>query len=249
MNGLRPKLFVLGSCVSRDIWSVNGTSEALELAGYIARTSLGSAFGTIPAPRGIAAKARLIESGFQRRMVIADLDKQASNILQTTPFDYVLLDFIDERFDLTRFPGWPPEAVYTLSAEFRRLGRVPGATLIRSGSQAHLDAWHRGLSVLVETVGRERLILNRAFWATHTTDGELLGDEWAVTPHNAYLQKLYGLAEASGLKHFVDYPPKVRADPAHRWGLAPFHYEASLYQHVRTQIMHIVTTDRIESVE
>lgn len=249
MTGLRPRLFVLGSCVSRDIWSVDGTSEALELAGYIARTSLGSAFGTIPAPRRIAARARQIESGFQRRMVSTDLDKQASKILQTTSFDYVLLDFIDERFDLTRFPGWPPEAFYTLSAEFRRAVRVPGATLISSGSQAHLDAWHRGLSVLVDTVGRDRLILNRAYWATHTSDGELLGTDWAVAPHNAYLQKLYELAEAFGLKHFVDYPPDVRADPSHRWGLAPFHYETSLYQHVRTQIMHIVTSDKSESFE
>ena len=68
------RVFILGSCVSRDAFSL--PSDGLELVGYFARTSLASAFHPQVAPRSLAQLATAIPSSFQRRMVQADLDKR-----------------------------------------------------------------------------------------------------------------------------------------------------------------------------
>lgn len=244
MTAQLPKIFVLGSCVSRDMWSARGTDDVLRLAGYIARTSLASAFGTVAAPRSVASKAQLIESGFQRRMVLSDLNKQASKMLKSVEYDYILLDFIDERFDLVQFSGWPVDSFYTLSAEFRQACRIAGMRRISSGSAQHFNAWKKGLSSLIELVGLDRLILSRAYWASWSDQGLSLNDGWEVDAHNEYLSTLYAEAMKCGLTKFIEFPRDEVADSSHRWGLAPFHFQEGFYIHARNEILGIIAADR-----
>lgn len=237
MMPVRPRIFILGSCVSRDAFELNG--HGLELAGYIARTSLASAFLTRPAPPDVRAKASRIASRFQRRMVDIDLRKRALSLIDGAQFDFLLIDLIDERFNLARFGGsnTAPE-LFTLS---RELASVSGWTgpVVTPGTNQHLSVWKRGVGRLLRTVPAARIILNRAFWASRHENGELLPNQELIAESNRTLESMYRYLERNGVGAVVDYPDGISADPGHKWGIAPFHYSTRMYELMIAQLQVI----------
>src|SRR6185437_1263135 len=93
-----PRVAIVGSCISRDVWRFQGATVADLL--YISRTSLPSLFaapvaGFKPAaapPRGLKPQPH--------RALVADLQKTALASLLAFRPTHVVFDFIDERFDL-----------------------------------------------------------------------------------------------------------------------------------------------------
>lgn len=202
----------------------------MQLAGYIARTSLASAFLTRPAPPDVRAKVPHIASRFQRRMVEIDLRKRAPSMIAAAQFDFLLVDLIDERFNLARFGGSNilPE-LFTLS---RELAGVCGWTgsVVMPGTNQHLGAWKRGVGRLLRTVPPAKIVVNRAFWAVTLDDGTPLENQALIAESNRVLEVMYGYLERNGVGAVIDYPDGIVADPNHKWGIAPFHYSASMYE-------------------
>lgn len=217
-----PRVFVYGSCVTRDAFALEG---APPLADYIARSPLGSAFSNASSTQGLI---RLEDnpSAFQRRMVAVDFDKSLKQLLSSTPFDLLVLDFIDERLSMMRTPA----GYVTYSNEAHACGMRPASTdLVVPGSDEHLTQFVAGLELLLSVVPAHRILLNKVYWSTVTMDGTPLDNADAIKHNNAILDALY--SEASD-RHItaIGYDHKLfRSDPGHKWGLSPFHYAHDLY--------------------
>lgn len=231
------RIFILGSCVSRDAFEIPG--HDFNLVGYIARTSLASAFTTRSAPPDIVRLGARIRSAFQRRMVEIDLRKRALSLIGSVGFDYLLIDLIDERFNLARFAGSNvrPE-VFTLSRELAAVCSWSGAQVV-PGTNQHFAAWKRGVERLLRNLPPERIIVNRAFWASTMSDGTPLDNQPLIEQSNGTLEIMYDYLQRNHVGGVITYPEGVVADPAHKWGVAPFHYAPSVYGSMMRQLQEI----------
>lgn len=233
-------VFILGSCVSRDAFALEGMPR---LAHYAARTSLATSFD--PRPSGLEdADLSANPSAFQRRMVAADLRRELPDELAEPTYGWVLVDLIDERFDLARGPGG---GLVSLSMEALDAGIGGlGLPVHPAGSSAHLAGFTRGWRSLCDLVGQERIIVNRAYWATVDTDGVPLPDQEAIAAGNALMDELYRIVRrVSPRVRWLRYPRELFvADPGHRWGQAAFHYAPAFYEATREQLTAVVRSGR-----
>ena len=132
---MSPRVAILGSCVTRDIWSLpRFTIEDRRAVLALCRTSLASLFAE-PC-RGLAPPPRPLPHGispWEVRMVGHDLGKTGpANLVAFQP-THLILDLIDERFDLLRCG----EQVATLSWEAHLLGLLQGRGLrAQAGAEA-----------------------------------------------------------------------------------------------------------------
>lgn len=226
------RVFIVGSCVSRDALAIADATDDIKLAGYNARSSL----GVLPsAPVSLPDEIDSITAAWSRRMVRADHEKTLLRAVAEASFDLLLLDLIDERFNLLETPGG---GVVTVSQEYAGAmeQQLTGRVIPAFGAR-HVTLWREGFATLIEALreqGRlDRLRVNRVFWASQTASGEpLAGFEPAeIAAANAFLRARYDdIARALGDAVFLDYAPDaLRADPAHRWGLSPFHFVPEFY--------------------
>lgn|GEM_PF-1700511 len=248
------RIFVYGSCVSRDI--MNLPSTKLSLVAYSARSSLGSAFHSSPIPSHDINLQR-IKSKFQRRMVKADIEKRIKNDVLRDQYDILLVDFIDERFDLLQHRDG---GVCTRSRELISSGIDVQSLFVKtisSGSDQHFDLWCQGWESFLSTlksIGQERKILvNKVWWSDRTSDGETGVGSYTtdkITRANEYLDRLYShAADTLKAKQIMAFERKVFvADVGHTWGLSPFHYTADYYRDALSKIERFSNDLRREDI-
>lgn len=215
----------------------------IELVRYVARTSFASQ--ACP-PWRDEAVLRVIESSFQRRMVEFDMRKNVLATIDSTPFDVLMTDLIDDRFALLEFK---PGRFATASNEFvNALGESPrGRRVVNTSAEFHA-LWTEGFVRLVRLLETKqqlhKLRVNRVFWSEHDTEGKPLPrfDAKVVSAANAALADRYRQMETLiPSTAFYEYPDACfAADPKHRWGLSPYHYVPDLYRatlaHLRKEI-------------
>ncbi|MGS1076557.1 DUF6270 domain-containing protein [Pseudoxanthomonas beigongshangi] len=227
------RIFIFGSCVSRDAFV--GDMKPYD---YLARSSIASAFGH-PCDVGLAeADLGGITSEFQRRMVAADLRRSAVTALASTEYDYLLLDLIDERFELAEFGN----CFITVSSELLRSGiqLPPRAERVSPTDPRRMKCWREGFRRLVRIVGEERIILNRVFWATHDESGAELPKQAEIQAANIHLARMYGFIDSFEGIRAIDYPAALLvSDSAHKWGISPFHFVPELYLHTLKSITEL----------
>ena len=170
------RIFVLGSCVTRDAFELDTTGE-LTLVGYFARTSLGSAFRR-KAVSGVDTST--IASAFQRRIVEWDLTKSLEETLRSSDFDLMVYDPIDERFALADFGA---DGIATVSNEFLSASSSVPYTTVKSGTEEFTrlwtTGWYRLLAVLDALGMRSQLRVNRVFWAEECEGSASFGDSYS----------------------------------------------------------------------
>jgi hypothetical protein len=223
------RLGIFGSCVTRDLFEDPALRPAL--VRYASRSSLISA---VAAPVALDAGRVRLDSAFQRRCVIEDFGKSFLAELENDRLDWLVVDLIDERFDVLRTPGSyvTCSSAYTgagLDDEdcFERVRRLTGeaAALVERAAR---DFAERVSAV----VPAERVIVHRARWMTHYRDGAQVHAFPAdradfAAHHNAALDHAYDvLAEhLGGRAATIDRQQDHVADAGHRWGLEPYHYD------------------------
>jgi 16S rRNA G966 N2-methylase RsmD/peptidoglycan/xylan/chitin deacetylase (PgdA/CDA1 family) len=244
-------LFIFGSCVSRDAFGQhNGGLYRLET--YVARSSLGSALGRVPM-QGINLEK--IESPFQRRMVEIDTSKSLEALLLASKADIILIDMIDERFDLFQSPSG---AVCTVSNELRSSGFQPDpvtGTVIKSGSEAFYLMWEQGWQAFIAILKKKsllpRLRINQIFWSPTHEDGSPFRVGYLpadILRANQFLQRLYQRMERDlDASHFISFPKELMlASLNHRWGSSPFHFVDKFYLHM-TNNLHFPQTSAMQT--
>lgn len=250
------RVAIIGSCISRDLWPIQG--EAPDNLLYISRTSLPSLFappvtGVILAdhpPNGLARH--------QHAAVVADLRKTALAALVAHRPTHILLDFIDERFDLLAVG----DTLATHSWELETSGYMTQPALAGARSSPRLspgceNVWMAAAaefaSFIASTPLRSaRLILHEAQWADRYTDlagaqrpmprDQFIWDGRPADPaeHNALLRRYQAaLLEAAPWAIAVGAGAYRIADEGHRWGLTPFHYVEDYYREIRRRLAEL----------
>lgn len=249
---MKPRIAILGSCITRDLWPIRGGGAENLL--YVSRTSFPSLFS--PPVWGFEPAEGLPGDLHQHEhsALVADLRKTALARLVAYRPTHLIFDFIDERFDLLATNG----ALANMSGEMVRSGYMAQPVLAAGRRMSRLSAacerlWMEGAgefaAVVRATPLRDAVLIHHeARWAEaqRTPEGEILpienveivgGQPAVIADYNALLER-----QETAFRTVM--PPMVRidagpfrlADSAHRWGLSPFHYVPEYYDEVRRQL-------------
>lgn len=260
-----PRVAILGSCITRDVWRFRGagvTEPKLDLL-YLSRTSLPSLFATPVAGFSPAAEPPGPLRRQQHRALVADLRKTALAELVAFRPTHLIFDFIDERYDLLAVDG----AVATNSWELAASGYLEQPAFTGARAVPRLSAgcerlWFDAAAELAAFVRATplvdaKLILHAAQWAERQrlADGRtarlgdlqiLEGQPADIVAHNALLSRYEAaFCELMPPLSRVEAPAQRLADPGHQWGLSPFHYVPGYYAEIWTQLERLGLGDPI----
>jgi len=220
---IRIRVCIFGSCVSRDILArMDPASYDLQL--YSARSSFGSLFAEQPFEDEYSAR---LQSAFQKRTLAMDINKTAIPKFKTLKPDVVLVDLIDERFDLVRMPTG---GRCTYSSELARAGfQLTQQTHVPSNSEEFFSHWLAGWKRFIKMMDargmRDAIAVNRCYYSSHSVSGVPFPSS-EVLPANAKLERMYAAQALDlGSHQFLDYPEGRSCPDDHRWGPSPYHYD------------------------
>lgn len=234
------KIAIIGSCVTRDCFKYIENVEIL----YVARTSF---ISLISQSADISEDQILIEGNFERKMVFWDLNKEFLKKLTDFQPDSIILDFIDERFDIVKYDG----GYYTRSNYLVNSGvldRMIGYQIIRR--QAVGDLWLEACQEIGYVLRSltDNIILHKTHWATRyrNTESDDIVDFDVDTEHIAHinnniLNSYYDTIQMviPDLK-VIDYNPALLySDFAHEWGKDYFHFGDQYYRDISEKITSI----------
>lgn len=230
------RVFIYGSCVTRDAFEP--IPSGFDLSGYVARSSVLSAMDERAVPSLISEALEKIESRFQRQMVFNDLTGSLGHLLATKTFDVLLWDLIDERFDVI----WVNDRPVTVSPELiRGVGDIDRTSRLEMSHPARMALWRSAVKKFLREVAPTRVVLNKAFWAMEDEAGQPLPDQTTASRANRTLAEMYRYIEENFDVTPIDYPKHLlRADPNHRWGVAPFHFVPGFYEHTLAELGRIL---------
>ena len=241
MNRMK-KIFIWGSCVSRDCFNY---PSSFEVVAYHARCSCVSAMSKPVPLAGI--NLNNIESKFKRKAIINDFQKQLLYDLQVIDFDILLIDFIDERFPLKIDAEG---RVITVSAELQETGAVLlDNNLIYVNDEKRFslwcEAWDKFMSFCMKLGIKDKIVINRPYWAGHMENNKKIYKftQNYIKKNNCFLNRIYSTIEKYIPKmQFIDYPDKfIIANSKHRWNISPFHYIDDFYNYTNQRLSSITS--------
>jgi hypothetical protein len=166
------------------------------------------------------------------------MGKSILSTLEKNDFDILLLDFVDERFNLFEFEN----TICALSNEAVATGikeKYPNHKIIARDSQKFFkmweEGWHNFIELMVAKDNMNKVILNKVYWAEETISGDTFKPVYPknkIKEMNKFLNRLYKIAEQSILpKNIIHFSDKILlgADK-HKWGRSPFHYIPEYYK-------------------
>ena len=205
------------------------------LVKYYARSSFASACHPTAVQDEISEN---LTSLFQRNAVKVDLTKEFVKTLETSMFDDLLIDLIDERFDLFILNEG---GICTLSNEAIASGfecRAELGRVVKSGSDEFFTLWEAGWCKFIELVSRagklDCIRVNRIFWADKTANGGDFSPSYSlrgITEANRFLQRMYErIAKDIKFSQLICFNKSLLVGAVeHQWGLSPFHYVDDYY--------------------
>jgi Family of unknown function (DUF6270) len=223
---------IFGSCVSRDLFE--HPSLRPSLVHYGARSSVVSA---VARPVAIDPARVALSSAFQRRCVLADFAKTFFASLADARPDWLVIDLVDERFDLLQTQG----SYVTRSSAFDAAGLERHAGL---EFETVRRMWGQGRALfdraagpfaerVTRTVPADRVVIHRAVWCTsYRHNGEVLRfppdrlelcrlqNDMLRQSYDRLERAFHGRARVIGVDLGTHH-----ADANHRWQLEPYHYE------------------------
>lgn len=230
---------ILGSCVTRDALEI---TTDFELIDYTARTSLAS----------LATKSRKdskllnnIKSTFQKRMVERDMTKRFWLSLEKSQNDIIVIDLIDDRFNLKLFDD---DSSHTVSSEYKTAmdSQCQNGRIVKSSSGEFKSLWETGLRRLkrhCDELKLDKVFVNCVFY--QPTGNHSIDSSTNIAEKNQYLRKAYlKLEEAFGRQAMIEYPEGIiKADADHKWGLAPFHFTTETYKFFLSELLKKTSQD------
>lgn len=234
------KYSILGSCVTRDIFSAMDTDSLI--GDYRARTSLHTLF-TDGLDESQLPDLTGVQSPWQRRMIECDLTKKP---LDLSDSKFLILDFIDDRFQKI----WYKDVLVTKSRELSENVVAPEQYTVafKQGSEEDLTHWRKScikFSDFISNYEIEPILHKSRFAQTYISEGKIHANE-----NQNFISKMNSIIKTYE-RIFVDIVGKINiievneeyhiSDPNHRWGLAPFHYIHDYYEEAWAKIAKIST--------
>lgn len=237
ISDIAKRIVILGSCVTRDVFQISSATDKFAIQNYYARTCLQSIFSL---KREIDKGELNLKSEFQKKQVLNDFECAfIGEDLRSA--DFLIVDFIDERFKLVNFSDGAKVTLSTelLTSEYLKEFSEPKDYLIVDNN---LIDWEKACRKFVEFISEksatDKVVLHQAYWKksylSQSGSIEKFSDivQVEIEKQNELLEKRYDF-----LKHLI---PKVKtilvdnysADSSHVWGLAPYHYEKGYYLEV-----------------
>ncbi|WP_342804828.1 DUF6270 domain-containing protein [Alteromonas sp. M12] len=223
---------ILGSCVTRDALEI---TTDFKLIDYTARTSLAS----------LSTKSRKdpkilnsIKSTFQKRMVERDMTKRFWLSLENSQNDIIVIDLIDDRFNLKLFDD---NSSHTVSSEYKTASSSQGQNgrIVKSSSDEFKSLWEAGLRRLkgyCDDLKLNKIFVNCVFY--QPTGNHSIDFPAKIAEKNEYLRAAYlKLENTFGSEAMIEYPKEIiKADTDHKWGVAPFHFTEETYKFFLTEL-------------
>lgn len=234
------KVGIVGSCVTRDFIS----KLNLNSIKYYARTS----FISLNAPVVDFPNVELNVSGnFERRMIQADLDKSLYSDFSESNLDCIVIDFIDERFDIVNYSGsFFTKSNYMVSSGF--LEFLPDAQFVKR-ADAH-ELWFESCSNFCKFLRtlETPIILNKVWWAEYYRDSNT-GRIVKFSEHELSIAKENNLYLAKYYDYFLKCLPEAKiiepnesliySDFAHKWGRDFFHFSDEYYLDIANKFCYL----------
>ena len=222
----------------------------LQLKKYIARQSIVSA---VSSPVDVDKEINLA-SAFQRRMVHCDLKKTGFDLLAEDKSDYLILDLIDERFDLVKIGN----TFATLSNEASTSGffgdspsvvkkkKIWGAYCVDDTDLSEYIG--RFVDRILQIYRPEQIIIHVAKMHDYYLDenGALKRFPANYIHANKRVNELLDfmyqkIREQIPDAAWIDAQDQFCADSRHKWGLSPMHYRMEYYEYVLREILAITS--------
>ena len=242
---------IFGSCVSRDIFEED-SNKVFSLKTYVARHSIVSAVS-----KGIECNLEniMLSSKFKKEAVYHDFIKDSFQRLASDHSDYLLLDLIDERFDLIECNINGRRSIVTYSAELQESNYLEKFKVIKKTQHNKKFLFNRGhenqiylgrvnlkqyLDKFCEEILKiykpSNVIIHRARMLDYYIgkDGKVYKFKSNYIRNNKKVNMLieymydYIADKLVGCK-IIDLCDNFYADENHKWGLAPMHYQKEYY--------------------
>lgn len=229
------KIGIFGSCISRDIFREMKLDHLVK--EYRARTSIHS---ITQLEHANTSKINYPESKFQTKMVKYDFEKTELNLVDC---DFLILDLIDERFQLITNFG----SVVTLSNELRNSNKIESViNYVVRGTERDMTLWREAVKRFSKMVNIP-IILHKSRLSSvlnHENDGIKVDYEYIEKMNQkliAYEKIIYDELDIIGT---IDVKNDLlTSDVNHVWGYSPYHYIYEYYEEALHQIFEITNTN------
>jgi hypothetical protein len=228
-------ILIFGSCVTRDIFRLY--PDDFQVIDYFARSSIVS-LNSRPL-NDFSLEDIKLSSDFQKRMVIRDFLKEFFPALKKIKFDYLLIDFADERFNVLT----SGESIITKSNELINSGFLENKQdTFQEISRLSLnqvlwqDACNYFIKRIIDVVNPNRIVLVKVKLAEtyRNKDGQVQSfdrEKDQIKSYNALLESYYSYFESQCTGCNI-VEEEVLADEMHKWGLSPYHYTGDWYRKI-----------------
>lgn len=249
-------LFIYGSCVSRDAY--DPPVSGIQLHGYVARQSLISAFSNADE---LQIDLSPLASSFQRRMVAGDIAGDLANSIESAggQIDLIMWDLTDERMGVLEIA---PGVYVTPSEELLRLNspKFKQARHIAFGSDEHFILFYSAAKQFAEWLRIKGAFSSVLVINTPHTSAIAGGGGEAVEPGqlealaqrakdwNDQAARYYTALEDIGFRLRSVHADRSAIEPAHRWGIAPFHSAEQTYEAMR-ELVDAALVEPCQSVD
>ncbi|MBN9645306.1 hypothetical protein JZY06_11885 [Corynebacterium sp. CCM 8862] len=161
------------------------------------------------------------------------------DLAEYTEMDVLLWDLTDERlgvYDMgnDRFITKSIEMPIGEDFDFMPTGAIQH---IPFGTDEHFQLWSKKLNIFSEFLDKHgftpKTRLINPMWAYETAEGEQTPPSFNTTATHAnilFSRYLEQVDEHTGIQVITPPEELCKAEASHKWGLAPFHYHAPLYQ-------------------
>ena len=230
------KIGIFGSCISRDIFREMKLDNLVK--EYRARTSIHS---ITQLEKADTSMINYPESKFQTKMVKYDFEKTELNLVDC---DFLILDLIDERFQLITNFG----SVITLSNELRNSNKIESIiNYVARGTERDMILWREAVKKFSKMINIP-IILHKSRLSSvlnHEND-EIKVDYEYIEKMNqkliAYEKIIYDELEIIGT---IDVKNDLlTSDVNHVWGYSPYHYIYEYYEEALQQIFEITNMNK-----
>ena len=225
-------LNILGGCTTRDV--LECAPNNFELNEYFARTSIISMMS--PAA-DIDHSLIDLSSSFQKRCVIRDISKTFFSELEQKKGEYIAIDFISERLNLVKIG----DAYITRSNELVKskvLDKLTGYKIAKKLDRNMQELWKKKALLFFQKLKEHfgnNIIIHKTKWRHYFIDVDGTIKEFPnkeeIEMRNEELAGYYAFVE----EHFPEFifidmtDDRYYASAAHKWGLAPYHFEDGYY--------------------